>query len=58
MRFFVVFPSDIVMDPNLKLINASVVANKVYPRSRGVLLNRFLGCNTKKLCWVFPGVHI
>ena len=48
MRILVFVSSDIVMDPDRQLMQASAVANQGLPRINGCPPNCDLGCNTKK----------
>ena len=48
MRLLVSVPSDIVMDPDRQLLQASAVANQGLPRINGCPPSYDFGCNTKK----------
>ena len=48
MRFFVLVPSDMVIDTDRQLMQASAVANQGLPRISGCPPSYDLGCKTKK----------
>ena len=49
MRFFISIPSDMVIDPDRQLMQASVVDNQGLPRINGCPPSCELGCKTKNL---------
>src|SRR5713101_2760430 len=48
VRFLVSIPSDIIIDPDRQLMQASAVANHGLPRINGCPPSCDFGCNTKK----------